>query len=161
MLIAISVIFALSFIPASFVLFLVDERVSNAKHLQFVSGVNPTTYWLANFSWDMVNTHFSLSHYVLLLSIEWNGMEGWGIWGCQVLGPVGGEVSRCHSIDLLRKLWLLHYQFIPRIHKNKTKIKMLHRKLFKRDKGTSKTQIERTSILPLRILIIIILLYFS
>ena len=66
-LIAISVIFALSFIPASFVLFLVDERVSNAKHLQFVSGVNPTTYWLANFSWDMVNAlFFSLNHCVLL-----------------------------------------------------------------------------------------------
>ena len=53
-LIAISVIFALSFIPASFILFLVEERVSKAKHLQFVSGVNPTTYWVANFSWDMV-----------------------------------------------------------------------------------------------------------
>lgn len=44
----------MSFIPASFVLFLIQERVSKAKHLQFVSGVNPTVYWLANFSWDMV-----------------------------------------------------------------------------------------------------------
>ena len=66
-LIAIFIIVAMSFVPASFVLFLVDERVSNAKHLQFVSGVNPTTYWLANFSWDMVNALFSLNHCVLLL----------------------------------------------------------------------------------------------
>uniref|UniRef100_H3C1X8 P-type phospholipid transporter n=1 Tax=Tetraodon nigroviridis TaxID=99883 RepID=H3C1X8_TETNG len=53
--VSICVIFAMSFIPASFVLFLIQERVSKAKHLQFVSGVNPTVYWLANFSWDMCN----------------------------------------------------------------------------------------------------------
>uniref|UniRef100_A0A4W4EA10 ABC transporter domain-containing protein n=1 Tax=Electrophorus electricus TaxID=8005 RepID=A0A4W4EA10_ELEEL len=53
--VSICVIFAMSFIPASFVLFLIQERVSKAKHLQFVSGVNPTCYWVANFTWDMCN----------------------------------------------------------------------------------------------------------
>uniref|UniRef100_A0A4W6E3E1 ABC transporter domain-containing protein n=1 Tax=Lates calcarifer TaxID=8187 RepID=A0A4W6E3E1_LATCA len=53
--VSICVIFAMSFIPASFVLFLIQERVSKAKHLQFVSGVNPAVYWLANFAWDMCN----------------------------------------------------------------------------------------------------------
>ncbi|KAF5901914.1 ATP-binding cassette sub-family A member 1-like, partial [Clarias magur] len=53
--VAICVIFAMSFIPASFVLFLIQERVSKAKHLQFVSGVNPTAYWVASFTWDMCN----------------------------------------------------------------------------------------------------------
>ncbi|KAM6959867.1 phospholipid-transporting ATPase ABCA1 [Tautogolabrus adspersus] len=53
--VSICVIFAMSFIPASFVLFLIQERVNKAKHLQFVSGVNPTVYWLANFAWDMCN----------------------------------------------------------------------------------------------------------
>lgn len=53
--VSICVIFALSFIPASFVLFLIQERVNKAKHLQFVSGVNPAVYWLANFVWDMCN----------------------------------------------------------------------------------------------------------
>lgn len=53
--VSICVIFAMSFIPASFVLFLIQERVSKAKHLQFVSGVNPAVYWLANFAWDMVS----------------------------------------------------------------------------------------------------------
>ncbi len=53
--VSICVIFAMSFIPASFVLFLIQERVSKSKHLQFVSGVNPTVYWLANFAWDMVH----------------------------------------------------------------------------------------------------------
>lgn len=55
MVVSICVIFAMSFIPASFVLFLIQERVSKAKHLQFVSGVNPTVYWFANFVWDMCN----------------------------------------------------------------------------------------------------------
>ncbi|KAG7263276.1 hypothetical protein CRUP_000330 [Coryphaenoides rupestris] len=43
--VSICMIFAMSFIPASFVLFLIQERVNKAKHLQFVSGVNPTIYW--------------------------------------------------------------------------------------------------------------------
>ncbi|XP_036411124.1 phospholipid-transporting ATPase ABCA1 [Megalops cyprinoides] len=54
-LVSICVIFAMSFVPASFVLFLIEERVSKAKHLQFVSGVKPLLYWLANFTWDMLN----------------------------------------------------------------------------------------------------------
>ncbi|XP_075792680.1 retinal-specific phospholipid-transporting ATPase ABCA4 [Pelodiscus sinensis] len=53
--VAICVIFAMSFIPASFVLYLIQERVTKAKHLQFVSGVNPAVYWLTNFLWDIVN----------------------------------------------------------------------------------------------------------
>ncbi|GAB0200787.1 phospholipid-transporting ATPase ABCA7 [Grus japonensis] len=54
-LVSICVIFAMSFVPASFVLFLIEERVSKAKHLQFVSGMKPVTYWLGNFTWDMCN----------------------------------------------------------------------------------------------------------
>ncbi|XP_063062860.1 retinal-specific phospholipid-transporting ATPase ABCA4-like [Engraulis encrasicolus] len=53
--VAICVIFAMSFVPASFVLYLIQERVTQAKHLQFVSGVSPFIYWVANFLWDMVN----------------------------------------------------------------------------------------------------------
>ncbi|XP_030640902.1 phospholipid-transporting ATPase ABCA1 [Chanos chanos] len=54
-LVSICVIFAMSFVPASFVLFLIEERVSKAKHLQFVSGVKPYLYWTANYIWDMLN----------------------------------------------------------------------------------------------------------
>lgn len=52
--VSICVIFAMSFVPASFVVFLIQERVSKAKHLQFISGVKPVIYWLSNFVWDMV-----------------------------------------------------------------------------------------------------------
>ncbi|XP_072524411.1 retinal-specific phospholipid-transporting ATPase ABCA4 isoform X1 [Salminus brasiliensis] len=57
--VAICVIFAMSFIPASFVLYLIQERVTKAKHLQFVSGVSPLVYWVANFFWDMLNYSIS------------------------------------------------------------------------------------------------------
>ncbi|XP_015230454.1 PREDICTED: retinal-specific ATP-binding cassette transporter-like [Cyprinodon variegatus] len=57
--VAICVIFAMSFVPASFVLYLIQERVTQAKHLQFVSGVSPLVYWIANFLWDMMNYSIS------------------------------------------------------------------------------------------------------
>ncbi|KAM9393672.1 ATP-binding cassette sub-family A member 2 [Pholidichthys leucotaenia] len=53
--IAIFIIVAMSFVPASFVVFLVAEKSSKAKHLQFVSGCDPVIYWLANYIWDMLN----------------------------------------------------------------------------------------------------------
>ncbi|KAI5938300.1 Retinal-specific phospholipid-transporting ATPase ABCA4 [Manis javanica] len=59
--VAICVIFAMSFVPASFVLYLIQERVKKAKHLQFISGVSPTTYWLTNFLWDMMNYTVSVA----------------------------------------------------------------------------------------------------
>ncbi|XP_062592616.1 phospholipid-transporting ATPase ABCA1-like [Saccostrea cucullata] len=58
-LVATCVIFAMSFIPASFVMILIEERISNSKHLQFVSGVNPAIYWSTNFLWDMLNYSIS------------------------------------------------------------------------------------------------------
>uniref|UniRef100_A0A7N9AXI4 P-type phospholipid transporter n=1 Tax=Mastacembelus armatus TaxID=205130 RepID=A0A7N9AXI4_9TELE len=54
-LVSICVIFAMSFVPASFVVFLIQERVCKAKHMQFISGVQPLLYWVANFIWDMCN----------------------------------------------------------------------------------------------------------
>ncbi|ELK29428.1 ATP-binding cassette sub-family A member 7 [Myotis davidii] len=52
--VSICVVFAMSFIPASFILVLIEERVTRAKHLQFMGGLSPTLYWLGNFLWDMV-----------------------------------------------------------------------------------------------------------
>ena len=52
--IAVMVVIGFSFIPAGFMLFLVQERAIKAKHLQFVSGLNPLVYWISNIIWDMV-----------------------------------------------------------------------------------------------------------
>ena len=70
------VVFGYSFLLASYVLFLVQERESKvcyglaansrdfvhmlyfpppqAKHLQFVSGVYVSSYWMATFLWDLI-----------------------------------------------------------------------------------------------------------
>ncbi|XP_039280718.1 phospholipid-transporting ATPase ABCA1 isoform X2 [Nilaparvata lugens] len=50
---AISVLFALSFVPASFLVYLIEDKVSNSKHLQMASGVNRLVYWLQAYVWDM------------------------------------------------------------------------------------------------------------
>ena len=52
---AICVIFALSFVPASFTVYLIEERSCGGKHLHLVSGVKPFTYWISNFVFDMVS----------------------------------------------------------------------------------------------------------
>ena len=45
-------IFGFSILLAFFVLFVVKEKENGAKHLQFVSGVHSSTYWLANYLFD-------------------------------------------------------------------------------------------------------------
>jgi len=67
--IAIFIIVAMSFIPASFLVFLVAEKSSRAKHLQFISGTGPTTYWLSNFLWDMLNYLFPAAVCITILQI--------------------------------------------------------------------------------------------
>ena len=49
-------LFGYSFFLASFVVFLVKEKESKAKHLQFVSGVHATSYWFSALLWDLVNS---------------------------------------------------------------------------------------------------------
>lgn len=63
---AICVIFALAFIPASFLVFLIDERVTTSKHLQFVSGVKGLTYWWANYLWDLTNYCVSITFCIII-----------------------------------------------------------------------------------------------
>eukprot|EP00066_Takifugu_rubripes_P026817 XP_011616083.1 PREDICTED: ATP-binding cassette sub-family A member 1-like [Takifugu rubripes] len=58
----------MSFVPASFVVFLIQERVSKAKHMQFISGVQPLLYWVATFTWDMCN-YFVPATLVILIFI--------------------------------------------------------------------------------------------
>ncbi|CAF3930645.1 unnamed protein product, partial [Didymodactylos carnosus] len=63
---AVCVIFALAFVPASFLVFLIDERATTSKHLQLVSGVNGLIYWISNYAWDIVNFTVSLIFCVII-----------------------------------------------------------------------------------------------
>lgn len=53
--ISFNILFGMAFLASSFVVFLVQEKASKAKHLQLVSGVSPFVYWSASFAWDMIN----------------------------------------------------------------------------------------------------------
>nr|XP_024217011.1 retinal-specific ATP-binding cassette transporter-like [Halyomorpha halys] len=66
---SIALIFALSFIPASFVIYLIEERISNSKHLQFMSGVNWVLYWVEALTWDMACYILSIILCILSLMI--------------------------------------------------------------------------------------------
>ncbi|KAK9511087.1 hypothetical protein O3M35_005719 [Rhynocoris fuscipes] len=61
----ISIIFALSFVPASFTLYLIEERVSKSKHLLLVSGVSRLFLWIEEFIWDIVA--YTVSAFLCLL----------------------------------------------------------------------------------------------
>ena len=94
---AICVIFALAFIPASFLVFLIDERATTSKHLQFVSGVKGITYWLANFVWDMANYCVSITFCLIIFL-------GFGI---------ESYVSGINFLCLLLLLFLYGFAVIP------------------------------------------------
>ncbi|KAH0819471.1 hypothetical protein GEV33_003320 [Tenebrio molitor] len=46
--------FGMAFVASFYILFYIRERVSKAKHLQFVSGVNVVVFWGTSFLCDMV-----------------------------------------------------------------------------------------------------------
>ncbi|UJR38397.1 hypothetical protein I4U23_031066 [Adineta vaga] len=53
--ISVFIIVAMSFVPASFTLFLVYERATKSKHIQYINGLYPLVYWVTNFVWDLLN----------------------------------------------------------------------------------------------------------
>lgn len=91
-------IFGLSFLFASFIIFLVQERdtkvlkfdltdtypllslspfLIQAKHLQFVSGVQASSYWLATFAWDLVNAFIpAILTVILFAAFQIDGYKG-------------------------------------------------------------------------------------
>jgi ATP-binding cassette, subfamily A (ABC1), member 2 len=68
-LISIFTIVAMSFVNASFVLFLVYERSIKSLHLQFLIGLNPLLYWITNFIWDMLNYMLPASCVIIIFKI--------------------------------------------------------------------------------------------
>lgn len=66
---AISIIWALSFIPAMFTIYIVEERISGLKHLQIVSGISKSVYWIVALLWDMMLYTLNVLTIVILFII--------------------------------------------------------------------------------------------
>lgn len=41
------------YIPGAFIVFLIKEKASKSKHVHLVSGVSMTSYWIANYAFDL------------------------------------------------------------------------------------------------------------
>lgn len=55
LLIAVMVVCSMAFVPASFTVYLIEEKASGAKGLQLLTGVPGHLYWTASIIWDYVS----------------------------------------------------------------------------------------------------------
>jgi ATP-binding cassette subfamily A (ABC1) protein 3 len=73
--------FGFSFLIASFVIFLIKEKSSSSKHLQYMSGANSYVFWISSLVWDIVNYMLAVAVAMLLLRafniMEFLGDDRW------------------------------------------------------------------------------------
>jgi len=75
--------FGMAFLVGSFVVFIVNQRASNAKHSQFVSGVDAAGFWLAAFIWDLVSFAVpSILIVIIVLAFQTDSYSEWPVFGC-------------------------------------------------------------------------------
>lgn len=61
--------FATAFVASFYIIFYIKERVTKAKLLQYVSGVNVVMYWLTAFLWDYLQYIFIAVLMVLTIGV--------------------------------------------------------------------------------------------
>ncbi|CAF1017355.1 unnamed protein product, partial [Brachionus calyciflorus] len=76
--ISLTILCAYSFIPAGFIVYIVKERITQEKRLQYVCGVKPFLYWFSSFIWDF-------GYYIIII--------------CLTLAIIGGFNSTAYSAN--------------------------------------------------------------
>ncbi|XP_072798873.1 phospholipid-transporting ATPase ABCA3-like isoform X2 [Vicugna pacos] len=71
--IALNLFFGMSIFVSGFCLLTVTERVTRAKHIQFLSGVYAINFWLSALAWDFFI--FFISCCLLMVVFMWCGLE--------------------------------------------------------------------------------------
>lgn len=61
--------FGFSFLVASFAIFVIKERVSKSKHIQFLAGCNSSVFWISSFLWDMLNYMITVFFVLVLIKV--------------------------------------------------------------------------------------------
>lgn len=59
--------FSFGFVSAFYIIFLIKERETRSKLLQFVGGVKVWTFWLSQFLWDILT--FALTTIIVIATI--------------------------------------------------------------------------------------------
>lgn len=81
--------FSMAFVAAFYIIFYIKERVSRAKLLQFVSGINIWTFWLTAFVWDLITFVVTICFMVATLAVFQE--DGWS---------TGDEIGRVLVLSL-------------------------------------------------------------
>ncbi|XP_058060642.1 phospholipid-transporting ATPase ABCA1-like [Anopheles bellator] len=99
--------FAMSFVVGFYVIFYIRERITKAKLLQLVSGVNRFTYWLTGFLWDYLTYAFVCIFIIITVAIfQEPGFS------------TGGEVFRLYSVFLFIGVPALPLTYIVTLYYN-------------------------------------------
>ncbi|XP_055298016.1 phospholipid-transporting ATPase ABCA3-like isoform X5 [Sitodiplosis mosellana] len=67
--------FAMAFVSSFYLMFYIKERVSKAKLLQFVSGLNVSTFWITSFIFDFAT--YILTALMIILTLAVFQEDGW------------------------------------------------------------------------------------
>eukprot|EP01064_Diplonema_japonicum_P009611 TRINITY_DN17087_c0_g1_i1.p1 TRINITY_DN17087_c0_g1~~TRINITY_DN17087_c0_g1_i1.p1 ORF type:complete len:1544 (+),score=393.35 TRINITY_DN17087_c0_g1_i1:77-4708(+) len=80
MVFVIAIATALSFIPSSYAAFVIREKVSGCRNLQYASGVSKLQYWVTTFAFDCILTFISMSLLTTVIAINIQGYELWCLY---------------------------------------------------------------------------------
>lgn len=72
---AIFISFAMAFVSSFYIIFYIRERVSEAKLLQFVSGLSVPTFWIPSIIFDLINYIFNTA--IVMAVVVAFQMDGW------------------------------------------------------------------------------------
>ena len=91
--------FGMAFLVGSFVIFIVNQRANNAKHSQFVSGVDAVGFWLAAFVWDLLSFALpSVLIVIVVLAFQTDSYSEWPVIGydmCSIHSDFWRQDSVC------------------------------------------------------------------
>jgi len=78
-----TVVLGMGLLVGSFVVFVIKQRANNAKHVQFVSGVDAAAFWLAAFIWDFLSFAVtSVLLVIVVLAFQADCYSEWPVFGC-------------------------------------------------------------------------------
>lgn len=61
--------FGFGFLIASFVVFIIKEKTTNSRHIQYLSGCSPFLYWINAFIWDFISYLIPTAAVMVLLAV--------------------------------------------------------------------------------------------